>query len=138
MTRYILAALLACAAMPAMAQSQMAGEPAPVPSGRPCLQQGNIHDFQYAPGSRSLIVTDTARVRYRVNFMAKCYDIDRQFGLRFKGRGVGRLSCVAKGDSVLLRSAGSERECFIRDIEYQTPFLDRADLAAIGTGRLGR
>ncbi|MCX7280920.1 MAG: hypothetical protein NTX21_05080 [Alphaproteobacteria bacterium] len=77
-------------------------------------------------------------MRYRLNFTAKCYEIDRQFGLRFKDYGVGRLSCDAKGVSVLLRNAGSERECFIRDIEYQTLFLDRSDLAALGTGRLGR
>ena len=138
MTRYILAALLACTAVPALAQGQVGSEPAPVPSGRPCLQQGNIRDFQYAPGSRSLIVTDTARVRYRLTFIAKCYDIDREFGLRFKSRGVGRLSCVAKGDSVVLKNAGSERECIIRDVDFQTPFMDRADLAALSTGRIGR
>jgi len=133
MTRYILAALLTCMALPALAQPDA---PAPVPTGRVCLRQGQIYDYQYAPGGRALIVIDQSRVRYRLTFMAKCYDIDKDFGLRFKTRGVGSLSCVAKGDSVLLHNAGSPRECFIREIEYQTPFLDRSDLAAMGTGRL--
>ena len=133
MTRYILAALLSCVALPALAQPDAA---APAPTGRVCLRQGQIHDYQYAPGGRALIVIDQSRVRYRLTFMAKCYDIDKDFGLRFKTRGVGSLSCVAKGDSVLLQNAGSPRECIIRMIEYQTPFLDRSDLAAMGTGRL--
>ena len=132
MTRYFLAALLACAAIPAVAQT----EPAPIPGGRPCLRQGEIHDYQYAPGGRALIVTDQSRLRYRLTFIAKCYDIDHETGLRFKGRGVGGLSCVAKGDSVLLRNAGIPRECIIRDIDYQTPFMDRSDLAAMSTGRV--
>ena len=133
MTRYFLAAWLTLTSLPALAQPDAA-----IPTGRSCLQQGNIHDFQYVAGNRSLIVTDTARVRYRLTFMSKCYDIDREFGLRFKSRGVGRLSCLAKGDSVVMRSGGGTRECFVREIEYQTPFLDRADLQAMGTGRLTR
>ncbi|MBA2589994.1 MAG: hypothetical protein H0U98_15380 [Alphaproteobacteria bacterium] len=133
MTRYFLALLMAVISLPALAQPP---EPAPVPTGRACLQQGNIHDYQYVAGSRSLIVTDTARVRYRLTFISKCYDIDRQFGLRFKGRGVGRLSCVAQGDSMLVQNGGSTRECIVREVEYETPFLDRADLAAMSTRRL--
>jgi hypothetical protein len=136
MTRFFLAAWMAIASLPALAQNQMEAGAAPIPAGRPCLQQGNIHDFQYVAGNRSLIVTDTARVRYRLTFISKCYDIDRQFGLRFKGRGVGRLSCVAKGDSLQLQNGGSMRECIVREVEYQTPFLDRADLQAMATGRL--
>ncbi|MFO1247754.1 MAG: DUF6491 family protein [Alphaproteobacteria bacterium] len=132
MTRYFLAALLACAALPALAQT----EPAPVPTGRPCLRQGQIYDYQYAPGGRALIVTDQSRVRYRLTFISKCYDIDKEFGLRLKTRGVGGLSCVARGDSVQLKNAGNPRECIIRDVDFQTPFMDRSDLAAMGTGRL--
>jgi hypothetical protein len=133
MTRYFLAALLSCVALPALAQPDAA---APVPTGRACLRQGQVYDYQYAPGGRALIVIDQSRVRYRLTFVAKCYDIDKGFGLRFKTRGVGGLSCIAKGDSVLLQNAGSARECIIRMVEYQTPFLDRADLAALSTGRL--
>jgi hypothetical protein len=132
MTRYFLAAWLAVTALPALAQP----DATPIPAGKPCLQQGNIHDYQYVAGARSLIVSDTARARYRLTFISKCYDIDRQFGLRFKGRGVGRLSCVAKGDSLVVQSGGVARECIVREVEYQTPFLDRADLAAMSTGRL--
>ena len=130
MTRFFWAALMSLASLPAWAQPEVP------PAGRPCLQQGNIHDFQYVAGNRSLIVTDTARLRYRLTFIARCYDIDREFGLRFKSHGAGRLSCLAPGDSVLMQSGGGTRECIVREVEYQTPFLDRADLAAMATGRL--
>ena len=82
------------------------------------------------PGNRSLIVTDLSRRRYRLNFISKCYNIQHQFGLRFKTFGVGSLSCVARGDSVLLRDPVGPDQCIIRDIEYQTPDMDRADYDA--------
>jgi hypothetical protein len=102
----------------------------PVPAGPPCLRQRNIYDFQLVPGNRSLVVTDLARQRYRLNFIGKCYNIQHQFGLRFKIFGVGTLACVARGDSVLLHDPVGPGECIIRSIEYQTPALDRADLDA--------
>lgn len=128
MTRFVLAALLACAAIlswesPAVSQPSFRGPP----PGPICLRQRNIYDFQLVPGNRSLIVTDLSRRRYRLNFISKCYDIQHQFGLRFKTFGVGSLSCVARGDSVLLRDPVGPGQCIIRDIEYQTPDMDRAD-----------
>jgi hypothetical protein len=50
--------------------------------------------------------------------------------LRFKTFGVGTLSCVARGDSVLLNDPVGPNQCIIRSIEYQTPVLDRADFDA--------
>ena len=80
-------------------------------------------------------MVDQSRVRYRLTFMAKCYDIDKGFGLHFKTRAWAACPASPRG-SVLLQNAGSSRECIIRMVEYQTPFLDRADLAAMSTGRL--
>jgi hypothetical protein len=113
------------AAGPASAQGNRSQED----RGKPCLRQGYIYSFETVPGNRSLIVTDLARHRYRLNFTGECYDLQYQFGLRFKTFGVGSLSCVSRGDSVLTRGAGPN-QCIIKDIQYQTPQMDRTDFEA--------
>jgi hypothetical protein len=133
MTRNLLIAALLCGGVlpQGSALAQPAGlQAAPAVTGTPCLRQRNIYDFQLVPGNRSLIVIDLARQRYRLNFMSKCYNIQHQFGLRFKTFGVGTLACVARGDSVLLHDPVGPNECFVQSVQYQTPDLDRADLAA--------
>jgi hypothetical protein len=126
MTRYLLsgAAALLFVAVPALSQPYR-----PPSNERPCLRQGYIYDYQLVPGDRSLVVTDLGRRRFRLNFMAKCYDLKFQFGLRFKTFGVGSLSCVDRGDSVLTDRPGNN-QCIIRSVEHQTPELDRADFEA--------
>ena len=101
-----------------------------MPSDPPCLRQRNIYDFKTVPGNRSLIVTDLARKRYRLNFVTACYNLQYQLGLGFKTRGVGTLSCVEKGDSVLQRDVVGPNQCLIQSVEYQTPALDKADVEA--------
>jgi len=132
MTRPFSIAALVCGAVlsvsaPASAQPSALRA---APPDRACLQQGNIYDFQLVPGNRSLVVTDLARKRFRLNFMGKCYNLQHQFGLRFKTFGVGSLSCVARGDSVLLHDPVGPNQCIIQSVEYQTPALDRADFEA--------
>ncbi len=127
MTRYLLIAALVCAAIPAAAQ---APAPAPAPAEPPCLRQGLLYDFQLVPGNRSLIVIDQARKRYRLNFMGTCYNLQYHIGIGFRTHGVGGLSCVAKGDAVVLRDVAGPNRCIIQDVEYQTPALDKADAEA--------
>jgi len=130
MTRCVVTAALLFAAAPAMAQT-----PAPAPSEPPCLRQGYIYDFQNVPGNRSLVVIDRARKRYRLNFMGVCYNLQYHLGLGFKTHGVGTLSCVAKGDSVVMRDAVGPNWCVIKDIQYQTPALDQSDAAAAAAAK---
>jgi hypothetical protein len=131
MTRPFSIAALMCvavlSAVPALAQPSALRS---APSDRACLQQGQIYDFQIVPGNRSLVVTDLARKRFRLNFMGKCYNLQHQFGLRFKTFGVGSLSCVARGDSVLLNDPVGPNQCIVQSVEYQTPTLDRTDFEA--------
>jgi hypothetical protein len=96
----------------------------------PCLRQRNFYDFQIVPGNRSLVVTDLSRRRYRLNFMGRCYNLQYQFGLAFRSRGVGTLSCIAKGDEIQMRDPVGPNQCIIQSVEYQTPVLDRADMEA--------
>jgi Family of unknown function (DUF6491) len=127
MTRSLLIAALLCAAAPAFAQTPA---PGPITSEPACLRQGYIYDFHPLPGNRSLIVTDLGRKRYRLNFMGTCYNLQYHLGLGFKTHGVGSLSCVAKGDQVVMRDEVGPNWCVIKDIQYQTPALDQADAAA--------
>jgi hypothetical protein len=123
MTRCVVIAALLFAAAPAMAQT-------PAPSEAPCLRQGYIYDFQNVPGNRSLVVIDRAYKRYRLNFTDVCYNLQYHLGLGFKTHGVGTLSCVARGDQVVMRDAIGPNWCVIKDIQYQTPALDQSDAAA--------
>jgi uncharacterized protein DUF6491 len=120
---WIATAFVAGMAVPALAQP-----PAP-PAKPPCLQQINIYDYTPVPGNRALIVTDRSRVRYRMSFIGACYNLQYHMALRFKTFG-SNLSCVSKGDSVLMRDTVGPRQCIIRDIQYQTPAMDQADAAA--------
>jgi hypothetical protein len=127
MTRSAVTAALLFAAAPAFAQTPA---PSPTQAEPPCLRQGYIYDFQNVPGNRSLVVIDLARKRYRLNFSGTCYNLQYHLGLGFKTHGVGTLSCVAKGDQVVMRDEVGPNWCVIKEIQYQTPELDKADAAA--------
>ena len=119
----VLAAALAGVALPAIAQPY---REQPLPEA-PCLRQRNIHGFQIVPGNRSLIVTDLSRQRYRLNFIGQCYNLQYQFGLAFRSRGVGTLSCIARGDEILKNDPVGPSQCIIKSVEYQTRAMDIAD-----------
>ena len=131
MNRSLLAAALFFVALPAAAQPAAP----PAPSDPPCLRQRNIYDFKTVPGNRSLIVTDLARKRYRLNFVGVCYNLQYQLGLAFRTRGVGTLACVERGDSVLQRDVVGPNQCLIQSVEYQTPALDKADIEAAAAAK---
>ena len=139
MTRFLLTTALLCAGLfvvvgPAIAQPAAP----PVPSDPPCLRQRNIYDFKTVPGNRSLIVTDLARKRYRLNFVSTCYNLQYHLTLGFRTRGVGTLSCVERGDSVLQRDEVGPNQCLIQSVEYQTPALDKADAEAAAAAKAKR
>lgn len=122
--RFLPITLLVCAAVPALAQSL-----APPPA-KACLTQINMWSFDAAPGNKSLIVTTRDHQRYRVNFTVPCYNLQWHMGLRFKTFGTSNLSCVERGDQVLMRDVGGPGFCMIQSVQYQTPDLDKADAMA--------
>jgi hypothetical protein len=126
--KLLVAAALVCVTVPAVAQPYRDREMREAP----CLRNRNIHDYQIVPGDRSLVVTDISRQRYRLNFIGRCYDLKHNFGLAFRTRGVGTLSCVARGDSVYNNAAiGAGKQCIVESVEYQTRALDRMDREAL-------
>ena len=135
MTRALMIAALLCASVPAVAQPSQPYPPKPVPNEPACLRQRNIYDFQPVPGNRSLVVIDLARQRYRVNFIGACYNLQYHLGIGFQTHGAGGLSCVSRGDSVILRDAVTPAPCIIKDIQYQTAAMDQADAAAAAAAK---
>jgi hypothetical protein len=123
--RFAIVAGLGCAAVllaaPAMAQ------PKPGPA---CLRQIDMYSFDSVPGNRSLVVEDRRHLRYRVNFMGICTGLQFKMGLRFKTFANTNLSCLSRGDEVLQRDPVGPSRCVIQSVQYQTPDMDRADLAA--------
>jgi hypothetical protein len=127
MTRNLLMAALLCAAVPANAQPY---PPKPIPDEPACLRQRNLYDFIPVAGNRSLIVIDQARQRYRLSFMGICQNLQYHLGIGFRTHGAGGLSCLAKGDSVIVRDEVTPAPCIIKDVQYQTAEMDKADAAA--------
>jgi hypothetical protein len=135
MTRGLLIAALLCTSVPAVAQPSQPYPPKPIPNEPACLRQRNIYDFKPVPGNRSLVVIDLARQRYRVNFVGACYNLQYHLGIGFKTHGAGGLSCVSRGDSVIVRDAVTPAPCIIKDIQYQTAAMDQADVAAVAAAK---
>jgi hypothetical protein len=138
MTRIIWIAALLCAAVPAVAQTNTPYPPKPIPDTPACLQPRNLYDFIPVTGNRSLIVIDRARQRYRLNFIGICQNLQYHLGVGFKTHGVGGLSCVAKGDSVIVRDVVTPAPCIIKDVQYQTAEMDKADAEATAKAKEGR
>jgi hypothetical protein len=135
MTRGLLIAALLCTSVPAVAQPSQPYPPKPIPNEPACLRQRNIYDFKPVPGNRSLVVIDLARQRYRVNFVGACYNLQYHLGIGFRTHGAGGLSCVSRGDSVMLRDGVTPAPCIIKDIQYQTAAMDQADAAAAAAAK---
>lgn len=106
----------------------VSAQPQRVEGEKPCLTQRRLYSFQPLPGNRSLLAIDTARRRYRVNFYGICPNLQFQFGLAFRTRSVGTLSCIERGDSVLVSDPVGPNQCLIKDVQFQTPEMDRMDV----------
>jgi hypothetical protein len=122
--RFLAASTFVCASILFVARPAMAA-PEQV-----CLRQIDMYSFDAVPGNRSLIVEDQRHRRYRMNFVGICSGLQFKMGLRFKTFGTSNLSCLSRGDQVLQHDPVVRTTCIIRDIQLQTPDMDRADLAA--------
>ncbi len=128
MTRRLLTMTsLLCLFAPALALAQ---PPASVPDKPACLRQREITNFEPVTGNRALVVTDQRHHRYRVSFMGVCSGLQFNNGLGFDTHGIGGLSCIARGDSVLQPHAGGVPICTIDSVQWQTPAMDKADADA--------
>ncbi len=127
--RFLAAIPFTCAAVLCVAGPAKAAPEKAAPE-QVCLRQIDMYSFNAVPGDRSLIVEDQRHRRYRVNFVGICSGLQFKMGLRFKTFGNSNLSCLSRGDQVLQHDPVMRTPCIIKDIQLQTPDMDRADLAA--------
>jgi hypothetical protein len=133
--RYLLTAVLVTGIFAASAATAQNTRPAPPPAEKACLRPAQLYDYQPVPGNRAIVVTDLGRKRYRLTFMGTCRDLQYHIGLRFKTFGAGGLSCVSRGDQILMNDPVNPNPCIVQSIDYQTPALDQTDAAAAAAAK---
>jgi hypothetical protein len=103
---------------------------APALAAPNCLQIGQIYNWT-APDNKTLIVEDNWRQKFKLTLMAPCINLTfkERVGFQTIGGFTG-LSCLSKGDNVLVHSPGFPQRCPIVNIVPYTPDMEKADKAA--------
>jgi Family of unknown function (DUF6491) len=138
MTRYLLTGAFLTGALLSTDMAAIAQPPPPqppLPAEKACLRPAQIYDYHPVPGNRAIVITDLARKRYRLTFMATCRELQYHIALRFKTFGVGGLSCVGRGDQIQMNDPVNPNPCIVQSIDYQTPALDQTDAAAAAAAK---
>lgn len=102
----------------------------PAMAASSCLQIGQIWSWN-APDNKTLIVEDNWHQKWKLSLMATCINLSfkERVGFQTIGGFTG-LSCLSKGDNVLVRNPGFPQRCPITSIVPYTPQMDAADKAA--------
>ena len=104
-----------------------------------CLQPIRFYSWK-ALDNKSVIVTDRLRHDYKLSLAPGCFNIDYSLGLGIKSFSTSQLSCIARGDRVVVpRSAGMPRQtCVIEKVEAYTPDMAKADALAKAAAKTQR
>lgn len=115
MNRYLLIAMVFVALLskPALA------DPA-------CLQFGQIYSWK-AIDNRTLIVEDNWHNKFKVSLMGYCPNLTFKERVGFKSPGSTALSCMGKGDEVIVRDISMPSRCPIVNITPYTAAMEKAD-----------
>lgn len=101
----------------------------PVLAAPSCLQLGQIYSWN-ALDNKTLIVEDNWHQKFKLSLMGYCQNLTFKERIGFKAFGGTQLSCLSKGDDVLVRDPGFPQRCPIIDIVPYTPQMEAADKAA--------
>jgi len=101
----------------------------PVLAAPSCLQLGQIYSWN-APDNKTLVVEDNWHQKFKLSLMGYCQNLTFKERIGFKAFGGTQLSCLSKGDYVLVRDPGFPQRCPIMDIVPYTPQMEAADKAA--------
>ncbi|HKD21441.1 MAG TPA: DUF6491 family protein [Rhizomicrobium sp.] len=101
----------------------------PVLAAPSCLQLGQIYSWN-ALDNKTLIVEDNWHQKFKLSLMVYCQNLTFKERIGFKAFGGTQLSCLSKGDYVLVRDPGFPQRCPIMDIVPYTPQMEAADKAA--------
>jgi hypothetical protein len=95
-----------------------------------CLEIGSIWNWKVVD-PKTLIVEDNWHQKFRLKLMFSCTNIQFKERVGFKTiGGFSGLSCLSKGDEVLVHDIAIPSHCPIVDITRYTPAMEKADLAA--------
>src|SRR5262249_35465463 len=83
-----------------------------------------------APNDKTLIVEDNWHQKFKLTLMSPCINLTFKERVGFKAFGGTQLSCLSKGDDVLVRNPGFPQRCPIADIVPYTAQMEQADKAA--------
>ena len=101
-----------------------------------CLQLGRIWSWK-AVDNKTLIVEDTIHQKFKLSLMGYCPNLQFRERVGFKAFGGTQLSCMSKGDYVLVRGPIDGR-CPIIDIVPYTPEMEKADKASAAAKAAGQ
>jgi hypothetical protein len=103
---------------------------APASAAPSCLQIGQIYSWN-APDNKTLIVEDNWHQKWKLSLMGPCINLTFKERVGFQSiGGFGGLTCLSKGDNVLVRNPGFPQRCPIVNIVPYTPQMEAADKAA--------
>jgi hypothetical protein len=97
--------------------------------GPACLEVGQIYSWN-ALDNKTLIVEDNWHNKFKLSLMGYCPNLTFKERVGFKAFGGTELSCLTKGDDVLVRDIGMGQRCPIVNIVPYTPAMEQADKAA--------
>ncbi len=98
-------------------------------AGPACLEVGRIWSWKVVD-DKTLIVEDDTHQKFKMSLMFNCPNLSFKERVGFKSIGGSELSCLSKGDDVLVRDIGFPSRCPITDIAPYTPAMEAADKAA--------
>ena len=114
--------LLATAAIGLLAAIPAAAQPM---RGLPCIRQTDIRNF-HSDDNKTLILENGRHQRVMARLMGICPGLNYAFNIRIKTFGGSELSCISRGDQVLVNDAGFRGKCVITQLTaYDGPMSDR-------------
>lgn len=102
-----------------------------------CLQLGQIDNWT-VQNDKTLIVQDNFHNRFKMQLMGTCPGLSFKERVGFNSFGGTQLSCLAAGDSVMIRNFGTGgQRCPIASVVPYTPEMEKADQAAAAAKAAG-
>lgn len=128
-TTLSLAALALILAAPAVADETAPAKPA---NTSVCLRQYDV-DGWGARDKHSMVVNDRFGRKYLVGLSGLCDDLNFAFGAGFRTLGGNGMSCIDRGDQVVMRGGGVSSirgTCWVNKVQLYTKDMQAADKLA--------
>ncbi len=100
-----------------------------------CLEIGQIDSWKVID-NKTLVIQDEFHNRFKAELFGNCQSLAFKERLAFKSMGATQMSCLSKGDDVIVRNIGTGgQRCPIKSIVPYTPDMEKADIAAAAAAK---